>query len=268
MKELQQFQERLKEIKEECNTNIQRLKRNIEDINPESTRWNIKALQVLFRKAFNSFKQEFVRFIDNLELQLDTEEFHECNFKKCLTELKKQFEKFLADASDCKNEERTLQEILNKKHYVFNTQGFKDLIIRYLNGIKKGIDARVTHEEVLRLKERDVNERGKKERHVIELEMLKLGKMTQKGECNNTRNAQREKQSKNKVNERTMQTHEGMISKDASEIDNNVARASHDKDNMNESYIEIKNKEEIERFSKESKDGDKFCDDVVKVKEK
>ncbi|GKC77903.1 hypothetical protein Tco_1128677 [Tanacetum coccineum] len=34
------------------------------------------------------------------------------------------------------------------------------------------------------------------------------------------------------------------------------------------SYVKIKNKEEIERFSKESKDGDKFCNDVVEVKEK
>ncbi|GKD46449.1 hypothetical protein Tco_1271094, partial [Tanacetum coccineum] len=36
----------------------------------------------------------------------------------------------------------------------------------------------------------------------------------------------------NSVHERTMQTHKGMISKDTSEIDNNVARASHDKDNI------------------------------------
>ncbi|GKG34217.1 hypothetical protein Tco_0436913 [Tanacetum coccineum] len=36
----------------------------------------------------------------------------------------------------------------------------------------------------------------------------------------------------NRVHERTMQTHEGMISKDASEIDNNVAGASYDKDNI------------------------------------
>ncbi|GKA48754.1 hypothetical protein Tco_0741712 [Tanacetum coccineum] len=35
-----------------------------------------------------------------------------------------------------------------------------------------------------------------------------------------------------------------------------------------QTYMEIKNKEENERFSKESKDGDKFCNDVVKVKEK
>ncbi|GKB80027.1 hypothetical protein Tco_0946922 [Tanacetum coccineum] len=35
-----------------------------------------------------------------------------------------------------------------------------------------------------------------------------------------------------------------------------------------QSYVEIKNKEEIERFSKESKDGDKFCNDVVEVNEK
>nr|GEV93964.1 hypothetical protein [Tanacetum cinerariifolium] len=102
----------------------------------------------------------------------------------------------------------------------------------------------------------------------------------------------------NKVHERTMQTHEEMIIKDASKIDNNVAGAFHDKDNITEnikenenfqnkivqlleaniandvrnlvmhSYMEIKNKEEIERFSKESKDGDKFCNVVVEVKEK
>ncbi|GKD68659.1 hypothetical protein Tco_1322749, partial [Tanacetum coccineum] len=119
-------------------------------------------------------------------IQFDKEEVQECNSKKCLTELKKQFEKFLADTSDCKNEERTFQEILNKKHYVLNTQGFKDLIICCLNGIEKRIDARVSHEEVLRIKEIDVNERRKKERHMIELEMLKLEKMTQKGECSNT----------------------------------------------------------------------------------
>ncbi|GJV16035.1 hypothetical protein Tco_1361358 [Tanacetum coccineum] len=35
-----------------------------------------------------------------------------------------------------------------------------------------------------------------------------------------------------------------------------------------ESYVKIKNREEIERFSKESKDVDKLCNDVVEVKEK
>nr|GEV77439.1 hypothetical protein [Tanacetum cinerariifolium] len=35
-----------------------------------------------------------------------------------------------------------------------------------------------------------------------------------------------------------------------------------------QSYVEIKNNEEIERFSKESKDADKFCYDAVEVKEK
>ncbi|GJV15459.1 hypothetical protein Tco_1360782 [Tanacetum coccineum] len=35
-----------------------------------------------------------------------------------------------------------------------------------------------------------------------------------------------------------------------------------------QSYVEIKNNEEIQRFSKESKDSAKFCNDVVEVKEK
>ncbi|GKD85761.1 hypothetical protein Tco_1356915 [Tanacetum coccineum] len=38
----------------------------------------------------------------------------------------------------------------------------------------------------------------------------------------------------NRVHERTMHTHERMISKNASEIYNNVAGASHDKDNITE----------------------------------
>ncbi|GJY94812.1 hypothetical protein Tco_0511173 [Tanacetum coccineum] len=40
------------------------------------------------------------------------------------------------------------------------------------------------------------------------------------------------------------------------------------KDIVMQSYVEIKNKEEIEWFSKESKDVDKFCNDDVEVKEK
>ncbi|GKD52224.1 hypothetical protein Tco_1281200 [Tanacetum coccineum] len=176
MKELQQFQETLKEIKKECNTNIQRFKRNVENTNQGSTFWNNKVIQVLFGKEYNSFREVFVRVMDYLELQLATEEVQECNYKKCLTALQKQFEKFLTDTSDCENKERAFQEFLQRKNYVVSTQGFRDLIIRYLKGIEKGIDARVSYEEVLRIKESDVNERGKKERHVIELEMLKLEK--------------------------------------------------------------------------------------------
>ncbi|GKC37541.1 hypothetical protein Tco_1049925, partial [Tanacetum coccineum] len=258
----------------------------------------------------------FVRVMDRLEIQFDKEEVQECNSKKCLTELKKQFEKFLADTSDCKNKERTFQEILNKKHYVLNTQGLKDLIIRCLNGIEKRIDARVSHEEVLRIKEIDVNGKRKKERHMIKLEMLKLEKMTQKGECSNTGNAQRVKQSKKKClihfrllhtlfedfskedltnacfssgfhrafsslfgedvvyfaprlffnvdklekqlnaeefNEEMAMTHEGMMSKNALEIDNNVSGASHDKDNI------------IEAFKQ---DEDKYINNIIQLEAK
>ncbi|GKB58341.1 hypothetical protein Tco_0914527 [Tanacetum coccineum] len=173
MKELQHFQERLKEIKEECNKNIKWIRQAVEKINPESNFWTIRVFHVLFGKEFNSFREGFVRIMDYLELQLATEEVHECNSNKCLTALRKQFEKFLDDTSDYR-------------------------IIRLLEGIENGIDSRVSHEEVLRIKERNVNERRKKERHVIELEMLKPEKMTQKGACSNTGNAQRAKLSKRK----------------------------------------------------------------------
>ncbi|GJR91058.1 hypothetical protein Tco_0215069 [Tanacetum coccineum] len=138
----------------------------LKKINPESNFWTIRVFQVLFGKEFNSFREGFVRVMDYLELQLATEEVHECNSKKCLTTLKKQFEKFLADTPDCKNKERAFQEFLQEKNYVVNTQGFRDLILRYLEGIEKGIDARVSHEEVLRIKERDVKERRKNKEQI------------------------------------------------------------------------------------------------------
>ncbi|GJV46377.1 hypothetical protein Tco_1430913 [Tanacetum coccineum] len=132
MKELQQPQERLKEIKEGCNKNIRWIKKDVDNINPGLTFWNNKVFQVLFRKEFNSFREGFIRIMDHLELQLATEEVHECNSKKCLTELKNQFEKFLADTSDFKNEERIFNEFLQRKNYVVNTQGLKDGIISLL----------------------------------------------------------------------------------------------------------------------------------------
>ncbi|GJU53383.1 hypothetical protein Tco_1227097 [Tanacetum coccineum] len=307
-----------------------------------------------------------------LEIQLDKEEINECDSKNRLTRLKEKFEKYFYRKP--KEDFRECDGSVFQSYSGCSILEFKDWVVCYLKGIEKGIDERVSHEEVLRIKDKDVNERRKKERYVIELEMLKLEKMTQKGACSNTGNAQRVKLSKKKclihfrllhilledlskedltiasfssgfhrafsslfgedveyfaprlffnmdklekqlnaeefneeiamvvfkvlknqlqqfitmqismdsddqktnhffteytlydaqmfqnilvslmdsikkaiaerglykrmhngrVNERTMQTHEGMISKDASEIDNNVAGASHDKDNITE----------------------------------
>ncbi|GKB01805.1 zinc finger, CCHC-type containing protein [Tanacetum coccineum] len=60
MKELQQLQERLKEIKEECTKNIQGIKICVEKTNPRSTPWNIKAFQVLFGEEFKSFRFDVI----------------------------------------------------------------------------------------------------------------------------------------------------------------------------------------------------------------
>ncbi|GKC09101.1 hypothetical protein Tco_1000711, partial [Tanacetum coccineum] len=68
-----------------------------------------------------------------------------------------------------------------------------------------------------------------------------------------------------------MQTHEGMISKNALEIDNNVAGASHDKDNIIEREIEaykervqgFNEKEYIEKLEQEK---DEMRDQVLKIK--
>ncbi|GJX83227.1 hypothetical protein Tco_0332708 [Tanacetum coccineum] len=78
-----------------------------------------------------------------------------------------------------------------------------------------------------------------------------------------------------RVNERTMQTHEGMISKDASEIDNNVVGASYDKENItevqssnNEMFAKIltKTKNASEMFEKIKTDHKKLTEENVLLK--
>ncbi|GJR98988.1 hypothetical protein Tco_0271162 [Tanacetum coccineum] len=94
MKELQQFQERLNEIKEECNKNIKWIKQVVEKIKiPESFPYR-RSFQALFGEEFTSFRDGFVRIMAQLEIQLDKEDIHECDSKKCVTHLKKKFEMF------------------------------------------------------------------------------------------------------------------------------------------------------------------------------
>ncbi|GKC30818.1 hypothetical protein Tco_1038112, partial [Tanacetum coccineum] len=112
----------------------------------------------------------FVRVVDYHELQLATEEVHELSKRR-----------------------KSISRVPTRKNYVVNTQGFRDLIIHFLEGIEKGIDARLSHEEVLLKKERRKNEE-----RMIEFEIMRLEKMIHKGECNNTGNAQRAKLSKKK----------------------------------------------------------------------
>ncbi|GKF41178.1 hypothetical protein Tco_0124520 [Tanacetum coccineum] len=154
------------------------------------------AFQAVFGEKFTSFRDKFVRIMTQLEIQLYIEEIHKCDSKKCLTQLKKKFKKFFY--SKPKEDFCECDGSAFQSYSGFSIQEFKDWVVCYLKGIEKGIDTRVPHEEVLRIKEKDVNERRQKERHVIELEMLKLEKMNQKGECSNTGNAQREKLSKKK----------------------------------------------------------------------
>ncbi|GJR79140.1 hypothetical protein Tco_0149925 [Tanacetum coccineum] len=67
-----------------------------------------------------------------------------------------------------------------------------------------------------------------------------------------------------RVNKGTMQTHEGMINKDASDIDNNVARASHDKDNITEERVrDFNEKQYIKNLEQEKEE---LQDQVLKIK--
>ncbi|GJY56343.1 hypothetical protein Tco_0455458 [Tanacetum coccineum] len=168
------------------------------------------------------------------------------------------------------NFERQVKEFKNYTRY--STQGFKDKIFGYLNDIEKGIDARALHKESLQITERVVKERMENERReMMRLEKMikkdveyfasrlffnmdKLEKQLNAEEFNKeidmvvfknilihlmdsiekaiSERGLYKRVHDSGVNERTMQTHEGMISKDASEIDNNVVGTSHDNDNI------------------------------------
>ncbi|GJU39493.1 hypothetical protein Tco_1192450 [Tanacetum coccineum] len=196
MKELQQFQERLKEIIEECNKNIKWIKQVVEKINVQESFSYRRSFQAVFGEEIESFRNGFVNIMAQLEIQLDKEEIHECDSKNRLTWLKEKFEKLFY--------RKPSKDFLEHDDSIFQSYSgysiwvFKDRVVCYLQGIEKGIDTRVPHEEVLRIKVKDVNERRQKERHMIEFEKLKLEKMNQKGECNNTGNAQRAKLSQKK----------------------------------------------------------------------
>ncbi|GJS82586.1 hypothetical protein Tco_0749127 [Tanacetum coccineum] len=69
-----------------------------------------------------------------------------------------------------------------------------------------------------------------------------------------------------RVNERTMQTHEGIISKDASEIDNNVAGASHDKDNITEIQRKGSGFYEKQYIKNLEQEKEELQDQVLKIK--
>ncbi|GJY94289.1 hypothetical protein Tco_0510650 [Tanacetum coccineum] len=66
--------------------------------------------------------------------------------------------------------------------------------------------------------------------------------------------------------DRTSKKHEILQNKIDQLLEANIANDV--KNLVMQSYVGIKNKEEIERFSKKSKDSEKFCNDVVEVKEK
>ncbi|GJV76497.1 hypothetical protein Tco_1508081 [Tanacetum coccineum] len=150
-----------------------------------------RSFEAVFGEEIDSFRDEFVRIMAQLEIQLDKEEIHKCDSKNRLTWLKEKFEKYFYRKP--KEDFRECDGSVFQSYSGCSIQEFKAWVVCYLKGIEKGIDTRVPHEEVLQIKEKDVNERRKKERHMIELEMLKLE--------SNIGNAQRAKISKKKCKE-------------------------------------------------------------------
>ncbi|GKD16289.1 hypothetical protein Tco_1205447 [Tanacetum coccineum] len=223
----------------------------------------------------------FVRVMDYLELQLATEAVHECNSKKCLTALRKQFDKFLTDTSDCKNEERAFQEFLQEKklcgkhsgfqrcdysllksgfHRAFSllfgedVEYFAPRLFFNMDKLEKQLNAEEFNEEIAMvvfkvLKNQlqqfitmqiSMDSDDQKTNHFFTKYTLCDAQMFQNILISLMDSIEKaiaerglyKRMCDSRVNERTMQTHEGMISKDASKIDNNVAGASHDKDSI------------------------------------
>ncbi|GJX63190.1 hypothetical protein Tco_0296090 [Tanacetum coccineum] len=94
-------------------------------------------------------------------------------------------------------------------------------------------------EEESQENERANKEKRENEKRMNEFEMLKYETMIQKSKCSSSRENTNAK--------------DGKISKDASEIDNNVFRASHDKDNITEAF---------------KQNEDKYLDDIIQLQAK
>ncbi|GKA81534.1 hypothetical protein Tco_0788226, partial [Tanacetum coccineum] len=149
--------------------------------------------------------------------------------------LKKQFETFLYHQPPVDSFEystdycRDVSIYLVFREYTYNNdvESFQSLILYYLNGIDNRINARAHLEKELLLKERDVKQGWEHEKR---FEMQKQDTIIQESKCI--------------ISRENTNAGDGKISKDASEIDNNVTRDFHDKDNITE--VQSSNNETIE----------------------
>ncbi|GJS64622.1 hypothetical protein Tco_0679186 [Tanacetum coccineum] len=217
IKEIQKLQERKEEIKEECNEHIQLFKTCVKKRDPKGWYENERVFRAFFGDEFYSFSKMFVYNMDQLEKQLEKEDFHECISKTCLAVLKKQFETFLYrqppdDSFEYSTDYgRDVSIYLVFREYTHDDVGFvQNIILYYLDGIEERIDARAHHEKELMIKERDAKEGWEHEKRLNEFEMHKQDTMIHKSKCSRLRE--------------NTNAGDGKISKDASEIDNNVAR--------------------------------------------
>ncbi|GKA16720.1 hypothetical protein Tco_0696557 [Tanacetum coccineum] len=169
----------------------------------------------------------FVYNMDQPEKQLDKEDFHECVSKTCLAVLKKQFETFVyhqppKDSFKYSSDYESYVSIfLIFLEYTQNdTQSFQSAFLEYQDGIEQRIDARAHHEKELWIKERDVKQVRENGKKLNKFEMHKQDTLIQKSKCSSSRE--------------NTNPEDGKISKDASEMDTNVAKDSHDKDNISD----------------------------------
>ncbi|GJU31898.1 hypothetical protein Tco_1175487 [Tanacetum coccineum] len=117
-------------IKENCNKTFQELKKVVFVLNPRVlfANENELAFEVLFGEDYDSFVYKFYHNLARLENQMSCVEFHECDSKTYLIELRKQ---------------------LFQKYTHHDIKSMKNMLVRYLNVIEKEIDARAHHEEEL-----------------------------------------------------------------------------------------------------------------------
>ncbi|GKA99836.1 hypothetical protein Tco_0827830 [Tanacetum coccineum] len=135
MKELRSLQEKMQQIKEECNKNIKWIKYVVEKIKLPESFYYRRSFQAVFGEEIDSFRDEFVRIVAQLEIQLDKEEIHECDSKNRLTRLKEKYEKSFYRKP--KEDFRECDGSVFQSYSGCSIQEFKDWVVCYLKGIKK-----------------------------------------------------------------------------------------------------------------------------------
>ncbi|GJR84747.1 hypothetical protein Tco_0155532 [Tanacetum coccineum] len=209
----------------------------------------VKMKEKQFHFNYENMNSLYDMFVPQTKLSFEQEIFSDPSTSNVSSELS--LDELDVPPKEMPNEGKLLKLFVNlenviKKLVTFNLDFHMD---KHINVDRKGIQRLFSHEVVPI--SRSLNECSTIIQQEITEEVKEVLDIFESMESNVDRTSKKNEILQNKMDQ-LLETN----------IANNVRNL------VMQSYVEIKNKEEIERFSKESKDGDKFCNDVVEVKEK